>query len=1763
MRKYTFSRWCGRGLGIALLSAATAAHAQFVTDGTREAAYDDPLAVQMTPTGFGDNSQGSQILANGSELNAAYARIVGTDLYLFLSGNLESNGNPLELFFDTKTGGQNTLLGTNPDVDGNGLNWMAGLTFDAGFGADYYLTLKMEASGTISVHYATLNEPTNVGALVATGNSTNLAITLPVGTAELGLDNSNTAGVTSSVNAGADDVRTGIELKLPLAALGAPVGDFRLCTFINGGGHGFLSNQVLAPLGQTRSNLGDPATVNFSQIGAAQSVLIARTAASRPLLGLSQTELAFIATGGVGGTGVGIDLIVSNPGKRPLVLSNPVYSNPMFSTVSGSLVGAIDSSASRTVRVRFLPTSAAPQTGTLTFTTNDPNQPTVVIPLSGTTIVSGGSIVTDGVRDTDYPAALALQTNATGFGDNQSELNAAYAHISGGTLHLLLTGNLENNGNPLELFFDTQTGGQNVLTANNPTADGNAPNSMSGLRFDAGFVPDYYLTLRLNGTNFTAGFAPLNGAGGAGTALATNLTAAPYTLDFGSMLTGSAAINNANTGGVTAVAVGTPGAVTTGIELAIPLSVLGAPTGDFRVMAVINGGGHGFLSNQSLAGMPLGTANLGNPTTVDFTTIGGDQFFTVPNAAPTAPGISVAPNPLAIGSVAVGGTGTGTLTVTNTGTADLLLSGITSDNARFTVAPTTATVAAGASATFTVTFAPTATGAQTATLSIASNAAGSPTTVTVTGTGTAAAAIAVDGTRDPNYGTALALQTTPTGFGDATGGGQTSAGGSELDGAYAHIDNGTLYLLLTGNLESNGNRLNLFFDTNSGTGQRLLAANNPDVDNNGLNRHAGLFFDGGFTADYFLTTNIQNPAALEATASFAPVNGAGGVGTLLTAAGAGLSKALTFSGSLTGQLAIDNSNTGGVGPLGASLGTPAAVATGLEYAIPLAALGNPTGPIRVAAFITSGDHGFMSNQVLAGLPDGTANLGNPSVVSFGAFAGNQFFTIANGTAAPVAVASASVLTFGNTTVGSPTTRRLVVRNVGNAPLTVTGITSDNAVFTAAPTTGSVAVGDSLVVTVTFAPTAAGLQSGTLTLASNDPGQPTLTVGLTGTGVAAPTAVLSTSVSALSLGSVTVGATGTATFRVRNRGNAPLSLTGITSSDPQFSAAPTTGTVAVGDSLLVTVTFAPTAAGAATATLTLASNGGTATVALTGTGLAAGAIVVDGSLDAGYLAPLTTQTNTTGFGNTTSGSQTVATGGSELDAAYARIDGGMLYLLLTGNLESNGNKLELFFDTQAGGQNTLLGTNPDVDGNGLNRMAGLTFDAGFAPDYFLTLNNTNPAAGFTTAAYFAPVNGAGGIGTTLANGLGRTQSLVFDGTTTGQMSLDNSNVAGVDGTALNNPAAVTTGVELAIPLSVLGNPTGPIRISAFINGASHDFVSNQVLAGLPLGTANLGDPAGVNFTTPAGNQFFVVPNGAAPVASVSTTTLNIGNVTVGSTGTGTFTVYNTGTAPLEVSDIASSVATFTTAPIAAIIAPGDSLLVTVTFAPTVAAPLTTVVTVVSNDPANPALTVIVNGTGVVAPAPLVAVSATNLVFNANVGLPVSRPFTVRNTGNAPLQLTGLLISNPAFTAAPTTGTIAPGDSLVVTVTFSAPAPPPVVTLATLIVQTNDAVTTPPVVNLRGEVLVGLPAELTAAVSLAPNPATKATTLRVPTALLTRGASLTVFDATGRVVLTRDVASASSAEVSLGLEVESLPRGTYVVRLLTPDGVLSRRLVLTAE
>ncbi|MFN7429192.1 MAG: GC-type dockerin domain-anchored protein [bacterium] len=138
-------------------------------DGVKEGFYGPAKSLQSNYTGFGNNSGTDPVIASGSELNGLF--VVRNDatqtLTVLFTGNLQNNGNRLNIFFDTVAGGQNRILQasgwggvlTNLASDG-GPN---GFTFDAGFEADYGLSVNCTGGTTPTIYVDAAVLPTDVG----------------------------------------------------------------------------------------------------------------------------------------------------------------------------------------------------------------------------------------------------------------------------------------------------------------------------------------------------------------------------------------------------------------------------------------------------------------------------------------------------------------------------------------------------------------------------------------------------------------------------------------------------------------------------------------------------------------------------------------------------------------------------------------------------------------------------------------------------------------------------------------------------------------------------------------------------------------------------------------------------------------------------------------------------------------------------------------------------------------------------------------------------------------------------------------------------------------------------------------------------------------------------------------------------------------------------------------------------------------------------------------------------------------------------------------------------------------------------------------------------------------------------------------------------------------------------------------------------------------------------------------------------------------
>jgi hypothetical protein len=234
-------------------------------------------------------------------------------------------------------------------------------------------------------------------------------------------------------------------------------------------------------------------------------------------------------------------------------------------------------------------------------------------------------------------------------------------------------------------------------------------------------------------------------------------------------------------------------------------------------------------------------------------------------------------------------------------------------------------------------------------------------------------------------------------------------------------------------------------------------------------------------------------------------------------------------------------------------------------------------------------------------------------------------------AAPIPLVQTSVK-FPTQLVGtSSAPKAATLTNTGTAALTITGIAASGN-FSQTNTCGSsVTVNASCNISITFTPTVAGQRTGSITITDNASGSPQ-TISLTGEGT-----VVSLAPEKLNFGDQLVGTTSAAkTVTLTNTRTTSLSITSIAiagTNPGEFGLPPSTcpvtpSTLGAGASCTISVTFTPTAAGAWSASISIADNGGGSpqTVVLTGSGTVvklAPARLIFGSETVGTTSPAKT------------------------------------------------------------------------------------------------------------------------------------------------------------------------------------------------------------------------------------------------------------------------------------------------------------------------------------------------------------------------------------------------------------------------------------------------------------------------------------------------------------------------------------------------------------
>jgi hypothetical protein len=177
----------------------------------------------------------------------------------------------------------------------------------------------------------------------------------------------------------------------------------------------------------------------------------------------------------------------------------------------------------------------------------------------------------------------------------------------------------------------------------------------------------------------------------------------------------------------------------------------------------------------------------------------------------------------------------------------------------------------------------------------------------------------------------------------------------------------------------------------------------------------------------------------------------------------------------------------------------------------------------------------------------------------------------------------------------------------------------------------------------------------------------------------------------------------------------------------------------------------------------------------------------------------------------------------------------------------------------------------------------------------------------------------------------------------------------------------------------------------------------------------------------------------PQLTLSTSALSFGSVTVNSSSMQTLTLTSTGSSPVTVSSVAATGVGFEVSggSFPAMLNPGESLQLEVTFDPATAGTAMGSITIVSNSVNAGTAVVSLSGIGVAGPVAQLTVSTTGLAFGSvTVNTKLTKALTLTSSGTAAVTVGsvseaggGFSISGASFPA-----TLNPGQSITVSVTF---------------------------------------------------------------------------------------------------------------------------------
>jgi hypothetical protein len=511
------------------------------------------------------------------------------------------------------------------------------------------------------------------------------------------------------------------------------------------------------------------------------------------------------------------------------------------------------------------------------------------------------------------------------------------------------------------------------------------------------------------------------------------------------------------------------------------------------------------------------------------------------------------------------------------------------------------------------------------------------------------------------------------------------------------------------------------------------------------------------------------------------------------------------------------------------------------------------------------------------------------------------------------------------------------------------------------------------------------------------------------------------------GSVSTGSSVTQTFMVTNTGSATLTITQLAASGSGFSLSGVTLpiSVAASQSTSFSVKFAPTAAGAVTGSVSMTANTNPAvsTIALSGTGSTGGqpaisvtpTLVSFGGVAVGANVGAQMSITNTGTGTLTISNVSAAGSGFSVTGVTLPI-------------------------TLSAGQATTVVARIVPQSAG-NISGSMTFT-----------NNSS------TSSLVVPMTATGMVAQGQPALSVNPTGVAFGGVAVGQnvgaqVSLTNAGNATL---TISNITAAGTGFSvtgIALPITLVGGQSANIvanfdPATAGNLSGSLTFTNNGAVPSVVVGLSGTGTSPG------------------QPSISTNPTSVNFGNVTVGSPNSQTVLIQNAGSVALTISQATASGTGFSISglTIPATVAAGGSTTFNVAFAPTVAGAVSGSVSFVSNAAGSPTALPL-SGTGVSATMSLSA-SSNNLTFGSvAMGSNSSQSVTLTNNGNSTVTIGSVSATGAGFSASGVSAgqMIGAGQTASLSVAF---APASAATVSGAVTITSNATNSPINISLSG-------------------------------------------------------------------------------------------------